>query len=152
EDTRRRFWLGLLITLALVWIAEEKASRVPGLESTDARFNLGLYMLLGLPFFYLLVFSGDADEAQVEGMGLCSVLGVGLQLLNLDSLMGSKGGGIIVYLIVGLLYFIYTVRVLPGLRVFKHTLRGYSYMNLDRLRLSIQFFRRAIELDPNNQL
>ena len=50
------------------------------------------------------------------------------------------------------IYFLYATRIMPGLRVFKHILRGYSYMNVDRLRTSIQFFRRALELDPDSSL
>jgi len=61
-------------------------------------------------------------------------------------------GGAAPFLIPVTLYFVYATRVMPELRVFKHVLRGYGYMNLGRLRLAIQFFRRAVELDPNSPL
>ena len=56
------------------------------------------------------------------------------------------------YLIPLVLYFVYTTRMMPGLSVFKHALRGYSYMSIDRLRLALRFFNRALELDPRSQL
>ena len=57
-DDRRRFWVGLGVAAAMIYIAGEKVKDVPGLDNADARFNLGLYILLGLPFFYLLTFCG----------------------------------------------------------------------------------------------
>src|SRR5205823_13666739 len=146
---RWRLWVGLGVALALTYAAGEPITRVPGLDNADARFNLGLYLLLGLPFFYLLAFCGDADESEADVMAWCGLLGVGLQLLNLSSTV-LGGGALVVYLVVAVVYFVYATRVLPGLRVFKHTLRGYSYMNLDRLRPAIGFLSRALELDPNN--
>src|SRR5204863_511855 len=50
------------------------------------------------------------------------------------------------------LYFVYTRQVLPGLRVFKHTLRGMSYARLGRYRPALTALRRATQLDPNNRL
>ena len=51
-----------------------------------------------------------------------------------------------------LLYFGYTLRVLPGLRVMKHAFRGLSYARVGRHRRALQAFRRALQLDPNNKL
>ena len=48
------------------------------------------------------------------------------------------------------LYVVYTVRVLPGLRVFKHTFRGLGYGRAGLHRQSLLAFRRALQLDPNN--
>ena len=50
------------------------------------------------------------------------------------------------------LYVVYTKRVLPGLRVFKHTLRGLSYARLGRYRPALISLRRAVQLDPTNRL
>src|SRR5262249_44719650 len=50
------------------------------------------------------------------------------------------------------LYFWYTTRVLPHLRVFKHAVRGFSYHQIGRHRQAILSFRRALQLDPENEL
>ena len=177
-----RFWLGLGIAAAMVYLASEYLLKIrvdvlipdpadPGkmipklipdpknpenmipetvsfFAEAATRFNLGIYILLGLPFFYLLTFSGEAEESEVEIMTLCAALGVALYLVG----FGTGLGGAAPFLIPVTLYFVYATRILPGLRVFKHVLRGYSYMNVGRLPLAIRFFRRALELNPQNQL
>src|SRR5437588_271833 len=50
------------------------------------------------------------------------------------------------------LYVVYTLRVLPGLRVFKHAFRGLSHARVGRHRRALQAFRRALQLDPNYKL
>ncbi len=177
-----RLFVGLGVAAALVWVAKEYVLQikvpvlVPDAEDTtrliakmipdpadpsktlaemrllfddvNAKFNLGIYLLLGLPFFYLLTFSGEAEESEVEIMTLCATLGVSLHLLGLD----SNYGGAVPFLFPMVLYFVYATRVLPGLRVFKHVLRGFSYMHLGQLALAIRFFRRALELNPASEL
>jgi len=150
-DNTRRFWMGLAIAAFMVYLASEYINRVPGLDIAAARFNLGVYILLGLPFFYLLTFCGESEESEVEIMTLCASLGVGLHLMGFASRMPGLGAAA-PFLIPVTLYFVYATRIMPGLRVFKHVLRGYSYMNLGRLVLAIQFFRRALELDPQTPL
>jgi tetratricopeptide (TPR) repeat protein len=71
--------------------------------------------------------------------------------MNLSGQLVSIGPAI-PFLLPMTIYFVYATRVLPGLRVFKHVLRGYSYLNLGRLREAIFFFRRALELDPTSPL
>ncbi|MFM8271513.1 MAG: tetratricopeptide repeat protein, partial [Gemmata sp.] len=158
-----RFLLGGAVACVLVYLAGEYILeiRVPDLTdpdkkvsffaSADRRFNLGLYILLGLPFFYLLTFSGEAEESEVEIMTLCAGLGVSLHLTGIATLFPNIGGAT-AFLVPVVLYFVYATRVLPGLRVFKHVLRGFSYMNLGQLGLAIRFFRRALELNPNSEL
>jgi tetratricopeptide (TPR) repeat protein len=155
-DGRQRFFVGLGVAAIVVYlvgkfVSSETTVNLPSLNNADARANLGLYILLGLPFFYLLTFCGEAEESEAEIMTLCTALGVALQLMNLSSLVPAleKFGAILLPIII---YFVYVTRIMPGLRVFKHVLRGYSYMNLGRLRLAIGFFRRAVELDPNSEL
>lgn len=130
----------------------EPETMIPDMVSlfadANARFYLGVYLLLGLPFFYLLTFSGEAEESEVEIMTLCAALGVALYLMG----FGTGLGGAAPFLIPMTLYFVYATRILPGLRVFKHILRGFSYMNLGRLAIAIRFFRRALELNPDSQL
>ncbi|MDY3554571.1 tetratricopeptide repeat protein [Gemmata sp. JC717] len=119
--------------------------------SPEARQNLGIYLLLGLPFFYLLTFSGEAEESEVEIMTICAGLGVALHLLGFATgLPGVSGAA--PFLLPVTLYGVYAIRILPGLRVFKHVLRGFSYMHHGQLGLALKFFRRALELNPNSEL
>jgi tetratricopeptide (TPR) repeat protein len=150
-DDRRRFWGSMGLVAVMVAIAADYISKVPGLESENARFNFGLYLLFGLPFIYLLSFCGDAEESDVDAMLFCGTLGAGLHLIGIANIFAGLGS-ITSYLIPLVLYFVYTTRVMPGLNVFKHALRGYSYMSVDRLRLALRFFNRALELDPRSQL
>lgn len=153
-DARWRFGLGLGIAAVCVYLGANYIGRLPGLDGPDApnvKFNLGVYILLGLPFFYLLTFCGEAEESEVEIMALCAALGVALDLMDFSGRFVSIGGAV-AFLLPMTIYFVYATRVLPGLRVFKHVLRGYSYMNLGRLRESIYFFRRAVQLDPGSPL
>ena len=55
----------------------------------------------------------------------------------------TKEGGIT--LVPVALYFVYSMRFQPGLRVFKHILRGYGYMSAVLLAEAIQSFRRALD-------
>lgn len=164
EDGQTRFFLGIGVAAAMVYLASnyllditvpanppdpaEPDKKVSLFVEVNARFNLGVYLLLGLPFFYLLTFSGEAEESEVEIMTFCATLGVALYLMG----FGTGLGGAAPFLVPITLYFVYATRVLPGLRVFKHVLRGFSYMNLGRDALAIRFFRRAQELNPNSQL
>jgi tetratricopeptide (TPR) repeat protein len=158
EESRHRFYIGLGIITVVVYLVGKLVSNIetipnlpPSLSDASARFNLGLYILLGLPFFYLLTFCGEEEESEAEILVLCVALGAALQFMNLGSAIPSldKIGAIVLPL--GL-YFAYVTWVLPDLRVFKHILRGSSYMNLGQLRLAIQSFRRALALDPRSEL
>ncbi|MCI0705334.1 MAG: tetratricopeptide repeat protein [Planctomycetia bacterium] len=151
QDGRMRFLLGIGIAALVVYLASEFISQVPTLETAEARRNLGIYILLGLPFFYLLTFSGEAEESEVEIMTICAAMGVALYLLGLESTIPGVGGAG-PFLLPLAIYFVYVTRVLHGLRTFKHILRGFSYMNLERLALAIRFFRRALELQPTSPL
>ncbi|MDB5312030.1 MAG: hypothetical protein JWO38_6232, partial [Gemmataceae bacterium] len=150
-DPRWRLGLGVAVAVVCVYLGKGYVDRLPGLEGADAKFNLGVYILLGLPFFYLLTFCGEAEESEAEIMALCAALGVSLDLMNLSGKFIQLGGALPLLLPVTI-YFVYATRVLPGLRVFKHVLRGYSYMNLGRMREAIYYFRRALELDPTSPL
>lgn len=121
--------------------------------------DLGGVLLAGLPFFYLLVFCGETDESEVEIAALCAVLGVGLYLLTRSQALSSGleeyvpgFGDKLIFLVPVLLYFLYATRVLPKLRPFKHTLRGYAYLSLGRVRASLASFGRALQLDRRNEL
>jgi tetratricopeptide (TPR) repeat protein len=105
-------------------------------------------LLLGIPFFYLLTFAGHEEESEVEIGAMSGLLGLGLIILLGD----NKQFGLLAVILPVLLYFGYTARVLPGLRVLKHAFRGLSYTRVGRHRRALQAFRRALQLDPNNRL
>ena len=105
-------------------------------------------MLLGIPFFYLLTFAGHEEESEVEIGAMSGLLGLGLAIL----LGNNKQFGSLAVLLPLVLYFFYTIKVLPGLRVLKHAFRGLSYARVGRHRRALQAFRRALQLDPNNRL
>jgi tetratricopeptide (TPR) repeat protein len=108
----------------------------------------GAGLLLGIPFFYLLNFAGQEEETEVEFGALCAALGLGVDLL-----VPHRPGLIsIAYLLPVILYFWYTTRVLPKLRVFKHAIRGFSYTQAGQHRQAILAFRRALAFDPQNGL
>jgi tetratricopeptide (TPR) repeat protein len=120
------------------------------LTPLDTTF-FSILLLIGIPFFYLLAFSGREEESEVEIGAMCAALGLSLWMLVHDQpkLIAFRSLG---FLVPVLLYFFYTLRVLPGLRIFKHALRGISFLQVGRFRLSLLSFRRALQLDPRNKL
>jgi tetratricopeptide (TPR) repeat protein len=151
DDPSWRFWGGMALTAIVMYLAGHYIDMLPGFEDKTAQRHLGWYILLGLPFFYLLVFCADADESIADVMAWCAMLGVGLQLW-IRSRPDSQEVELVAYLVAVLLYFLYATRFLYPLSVFKHVVRGFAYLNVDQLRLALGFFRRALELDPNNPL
>lgn len=156
EDPLWRLILGFVVAILTIYAVSEYSKQIPGLDPDDPErfrndcFNLGLYILAGLPFFYLLTFVAEAEESEAEIMAICAGIGVSLQLLRVDSV--SPTLQTMWFLLPMMLYLVYAIRILPGLRVFKHTLRGFTYLNLGRLKEALFFFRRALQLDPKNAL
>lgn len=105
-------------------------------------------LLLGVPFFYLLTFAGYEEESEIEIAVICGLLAVALAILIGEQRQYQSA----VYLVPLMLYFLYTLRVLPSLRVLKHAFRGLGYARGGRFRKALLAFRRALQLDPNNQL
>jgi tetratricopeptide (TPR) repeat protein len=105
-------------------------------------------ILLSIPFFYLLTFAGHEEESEIEIGLMCADLGLGLGILTYDYVQYRS----VAFLLPLLVYFGYTMKVLPGLRVLKHAFRGLSYARVGRYRRALQAFRRALQLDPNNRL
>jgi tetratricopeptide (TPR) repeat protein len=150
KDFRYRFGLSVAVGAGVVYSLVMYLEKFHGgefLTNPDMRQLLGFQMLLGLPFFYLLCFVGIAEESEAEIAGLCTMLGFAIYLLKFPSNMPAAG-----FLLPVALYFTYVVYVLPGLRVFKHTLRGFIYLQVGKLKPSLLAFRRALQLDPGNHL
>jgi tetratricopeptide (TPR) repeat protein len=144
-----RFGFGLGVGGLLVYLAVHYLDLL-ALPAVDDR-TFAVYLLAGLPFFYVLTFCGEADETEVEIAALCAALGIGLYLLRLGSGLPEYGDKLI-FLLPLALYYTYATRVLPGLRPFKHTLRGFGTLSLGRVRESLASFGRALRLDPRNAL
>ena len=149
RDPRYRLGLAIAVGAAIVyaivlWL--EKFSGGSFLQDPEKRQMLGLHILMGLPFFYLLCFVGIAEESEAEIAGLCTMLGFAIYLLSPNTYPAMA------LILPAAIFFGYTVYVLPTLKVFKYTLRGYIYSECGKLRPALLSFRRALELDPQNQL
>jgi tetratricopeptide (TPR) repeat protein len=163
---RRAVRIGLSLALAAALVAgalalfgqfAELGVQLP-FEWTKPQFVPAIFaaqLLIGIPVFYVLTFAGREEESEVEIGAMCAALGLGLWMLASDTsvmpreLPALRTAGFLVPIAI---YFFYSTRVLPGLRVFKHGLRGLSYLRMGQFRLSLLSLRRALELDPNNRL
>ncbi len=158
--SQHRVWLGLGLAAALVGGAialfhydPVNAAGVSILPGKDQRLMLGTLLLIGIPLFYLLTFASMVEETEVEMAAICGALGIGLWLVG-DQL-ATPGSPTVVTMSIAVplaLYILYTKRILPGLRVFKHILRGISYANVGRWRPALVSLNRAVQLDPGNAL
>lgn len=149
----QRFWLSLAMTAILVGGAVSLFHFRPDLfQSNDAdrRFSIGLLLLGGIPGFYLLTFAGLVEESEIEIAALCAALGVGLWAC-LSTFSMPIAGALVVLLPAGI-FFVYTTRYMPAIRVFKHALRGMSYREMGQTRLALISLGRALQVDPRNPL
>ena len=110
---------------------------------------LGALLLLAIPFFYLLTFVSLAEESEMEMAALCAALGIGLWALAHDASTPLRAG---VFLAPLVLYAGYVRFVLPGLRVFKHALRGLSYNQIGQHDRALASLGRALQLNPRHTL
>lgn len=117
-------------------------------DDPAVRTMFGVQLLLGIPVFYLLTFAGIAEETEVEIGASCAALGLGLWAISKDYFNQPA----VCFAVPLGLYFVYTSRVMPGLRVFKHVIRGMGFANVGRYRPALLAFRRALQFDPNNAL
>ena len=101
---------GCAIVAVVIWLVDRD-----DLIPEASRRAIGLYLLAGLPFFYLLTLAGTAEESEVEIAALCAVLGVGVWLINL-----TQGIPLLAIALPAAIYYLYTRHVMPDLRTFKH--------------------------------
>jgi tetratricopeptide (TPR) repeat protein len=141
---------GGLVVACLSWLglADLKFLGTTRTYQLDVPSAFAIQILLGIPFFYLLTFAGHEEESEVEIGVIMGLLGLGLSILFAE----NKQFGSLVFLLPVVLYFVYTIRVLPGLRILKHAFRGLSYSRMGRARRALLSFRRALQLDPTNRL
>src|SRR5262249_14807386 len=136
--------IGLVGAAALVAVGIVVMQQYPDVLEAKGR-TLGTFILLGLPFFYLLTFAGEAEESEVEVAAWCAALTLGIWLITPTMPLWGRGAP-------GVLSYVSPRGVLPGLRVLNHPLRGLSYARLGRYRPALTALRRAVQLDPANRL
>jgi tetratricopeptide (TPR) repeat protein len=146
-----RFLAGLVVGGLVTYLAITYLGQIPALDGAAPQRQFAIYLLLGLPFFYLLTICGEAEESEVEIAALCATLGIGLYLLRLESKLPEHFDKLIFLVPLGL-YFVYSTKWLPALKTFKHNLRGYGYMSLGHAKAALASFNRALQLDPKNDL
>lgn len=118
------------------------------LQLPDAGLTiLGFQLLLGVPVFYILMFSGREEESEVEIAVLFAALGLGACLLLRHTQFRS-----LFFVLSVMFYLAYVMRVMPYLRVFKHVLRGLSHLRVGRYAHALRAYRRALDLDPSSEL
>jgi tetratricopeptide (TPR) repeat protein len=149
ESLKARRWLGLALGAGLI---AGGIYALPAIMTPDARTMFAALLLLGIPLFYLLTLASMTEESEVEIVAICAALGLSLWFLTEWAWPGNSNVQFAVLLIPPTIYYIYTRRILPGLRVFKHVLRGISYANVGRIRPALVSLGRALQLDPNNEL
>jgi tetratricopeptide (TPR) repeat protein len=144
-----RFGLGLALAAGLIaagWYGLLQTSTL--LASQAERNQFGNLLLAAIPFFYLLSFAGSAEESEAETGVMGALFGLGTIALAWQDRSYQTSG---LLLALGL-YLWYTIRVLPGIRVFKHVVRGSSYANIGQYRPALEAFHQALDLDPKNSL
>lgn len=107
-----------------------------------------LQLIAFLPLFYILTFCGLAEESEIEIGAFSSLLGLALGILTMEHVPLRTLG----FLAPIALFFVYTMRILPALRILKHVFRGMSFAKLGQQKNALMAFKRALQLDPQNNL
>ncbi|HTU93220.1 MAG TPA: hypothetical protein VMF69_24280, partial [Gemmataceae bacterium] len=109
--------IGLILALAaglvsglLFWLGQfgDLAQK----HHLDDQTVFAVQILMSIPFFYLLTFAGHEEESEIEIGLMCANLGLGLGILTYDYVQYRS----LALLLPLLVYFGYTMKVLPGLR------------------------------------
>ena len=122
------------------------------MPSGDARMMFAVLLLFSMPLFYLLTLAGMTEESEVEIMAICATLGVSFWTLTESIFPGNIYLPLVTLMEPPAIYYYYTRQVLPGLRVFKHALRGMNYTNVGQTRLALLSLGRALQLDPKHEV
>lgn len=149
RDRRQRLILSLGLGVVLVAVAVLLFQYQPHLLVQQQWQMLGALLLLGIPPFYLLTFASLVEESEIEIAAICAALGIGLWIVGEKVSPTFQALGLV---LPAALYYTYTRYVLPGLRVFKHVLRGVSYASVGRYRWALISLGRAVQLNPSNVL
>lgn len=150
KERRTRLALSLAMGAGLVALAANvfSVSGSSGIElNIENRFTLGVFLLLGVPAFYLLMFVGHDEETEVEVGALCATLGIGLLFISEKVQLGTAA-----FILPIIVYVWYTFFVLRKLRVFKYVLRGMSHAGVGRFKPALIAYRRALQLNPRHEL
>lgn len=107
-----------------------------------------IQLIAFLPLFYILTFCGVAEESEIEIGAFSSLLGLALGILTMEHVPLRTLG----FLAPIALFFVYTMRILPALRILKHVFRGMSFAKLGQQKNALMAFKRALQLDPQNNL
>lgn len=142
--------VGFVVSGALVWLFLKGIPEgivAASFKSLGHPVIAGLAILLGLPGYYLLGFVGIVDETEGEWALLSMLLGVGLWLMPIEHPAFRS----LVTLGPAILYLLYTVRVLPGVRSFKQALRGHNLQSIGRKKGAILAYRQALASNPGHK-
>ena len=150
ESLQIRRWFGVALGAGL--IAGGIYALPHFLPSKDAQTMLAVLLLLGIPPFYLLTLASMTEESEVEIVAICAALGISLWVLAENWFPGNSNAQLSMLLIPATIFYLYTRRILPGLRVFKHVLRGIGYGNVGQVGPALVSLGLALQLDPRNQL
>lgn len=147
RDVKHRSGVGLALAAALIGGAACALYFYP--LPDNQQVMAGALLLLGIPGFYLLTFVSFAEETEAEIAALCGALGVGLWMLTANAAPAVRSFAIVPPL---LLYLTYSRYVLPGLRVFKHALRGLTFREVGQIDRALESLGRALQLNPRHPL
>jgi tetratricopeptide (TPR) repeat protein len=152
RDRRIRLWLGLGLIVVLSGGLAAAYYFQPALFVPATMERIGVLLLLGLPGFYLLTFASLIEESEVETAAMCAALAIGSWIL-VEQMQGvSPYMKALPLVIPPALYYLYTRKVMPTLRVAKHALRGMSYRQVGNTRAALISLGRALQLDPQHTL
>lgn len=107
-----------------------------------------MQLIAFLPLFYILTFCGLAEESEIEIGAFSSLLGLALGILTMDHVPLRTLG----FLAPIALFFVYTMRILPALRILKHVFRGMSFAKLGQQKNALMAFKERCNLIRKNNL
>jgi len=149
QDTMQRFWISLAMIALLVGGAAAFYYYKPDVLQADQRQMIAILLLVGIPGFYLLTFSGLVEESEIEIAAMCAALGIAMWTF-LSTISPAVGGAVVLLPLA--LYVFYAGSYMPAILVFKHSLRGMSYRQMGQTKLALISLGRALQLDPENEL